>query len=154
MVINIKTATRSQADAINEVISSCLDSDSVKLNSYGPDFADNCIVKSLFAATLCCDKIVRGICVCDSSPVPDGCEITALYITNGYQSFGLGRKLLSHSLREMRARRFKTVFLWIDQRNERAAKFFVKFGFRADGKQRRMISAYEDYVEQRYRIDI
>ena len=154
MVINIKTAARTHADGIDEVISSCLVADSVKLNSYGEDFAKKCIDDSLFAATLFCDKVVRGICVCDSSPVPDGCEITALYISDGYQSKGLGRKLLSHCLREMRAQRFKTVFLWLDDRNERAARFFAKIGFRADGKQRRMISASEDYAEQRYRIDI
>lgn len=111
------------------------------------------IKDSLFAATVVCDKTVRGFCVLESTPIPDGCEITALYIADGYRGIGLGRKLLSFALREMRARRVKAAFLWLDENNTRAADFFKKIGFEADGKLRHSIGGKDGY-ERRYRIDI
>lgn len=154
MILNIKSAVRAQAKEIDKVIASCLAPECEKIKSYGENYAENCIDSSLLTATVTCDKTVRGVCVCESSPVPDGCEITALYIEDGYQGKGLGRKLLSHCLREMRALRMKTVFLWVDERSTRAADFFKAIGFRHDGKRRRMLGIDEDYSELRYRIDI
>ena len=154
MILNIKTAVRSQVAEIEDVLASCLAADSEKMKTYGNNFASECITESLFAATITCDKVVRGICVCESTPVPDGSEIIALYISDGFQCKGFGRKLLSHCLREMRSRRIKVVFLWLDERNLRAAKFFRKIGFVPDGKQRRMLGIDENYNEVRYHIDI
>lgn len=154
MILNIKTAVKSQADDIAKVLASCLAADSEKMKSYGSDFPRECIRNSLLAATITCDKIVRGVCVCEVSPVPDGCEITALYIEDGFRGMGLGRKLLAHSLREMRAHRMKTAFIWVDERSLRVAAFLKRFGFQQDGKSRRMLGINEDYNELRYRIDI
>ena len=154
MILNIKSAVRSQAEEIQDVLLSCMEPDSEKMKSYGENYAKDCIHNSLFTATITCDKTVRGVCVCESSPVPDGCEITALYISDGFRGIGLGRKLLSHCLREMRAKSMKTAFLWLDERSTRAEGFFKKIGFLPDGKRRRMLGESEDYNELRYRIDI
>ena len=48
----------------------------------------------------------------------------------------------------------KTAFLWLDERNERAAAFFKKIGFVPDGKRRVMFGNPDNYNELRYHIDI
>ncbi len=92
------------------------------------------------------------MCLCDSTPIPDGCEIGLIYIADGFRSIGFGRKLLSYSLREMRAQKRKTAFLWPDEYYTDAARFFKRIGFIKDGK-RRLVAAGEGF-EERYRIDI
>ena len=147
MILNIKPATKTQIKEINELMNRCHDA------FYDEDSILELMRGSLLAATVVCDKTVRGFCVCESTPIPDGCEITALYIDDEYRGIGLGRKLLSFALREMRARHIRAAFLWVDEKNTRAASFFERIGFEADGKQRHNIGA-DDVYEKRYRIDI
>lgn len=136
-----------QVTEINDLMNRCTDTACTE------ERISNLVRDSLLSATVVCDKNVRGFCVCETTPIPDGCEITALYIDEGYRGIGLGRKLLSFVLREMRAKNKKTAFLWLDSQNVRAADFFKKIGFECDGKQRHSISA-KDGCEMRYRIDI
>ncbi len=147
MILNIKPASRTQAKEISELMNSCLNSD------YDEESILNTIRESLLSATVVCDKTVRGFCVCESTPIPDGCEITALYIDEDYRSMGFGRKLLSFVLREMRAKHVRVAFIWVDDNNTRAASFFERIGFEADGKQRLSIGVKDGY-EKRYRIEI
>lgn len=144
----------SQAEEIENVVCSCLAEGCEKLKTYGIGYSAEWINNSMLATVITADKAVCGICVCEKSPVPDSCEIIALYIKDGYQSKGLGRKLLSYSLREMRARRMKTAFAWLDERSPRVAAFFSRIGFVHDSKRRKMLGINEDYNELRYRIDI
>ncbi len=147
MILNIKPATRTQVTEIAALMSAYAG------KAYSENRVSQIIQGSLLAATIVCDKTVRGFCVCESSPIPDGCEITVLYIDDGYRSIGLGRKLLSFVLREMRAKRIRTAFLWLNENNTRADEFFRKIGFETDGKQRNNIGVNDGY-EKRYRIDI
>lgn len=149
MILNIKAAVRSQIPEITAVFSSYSD-EAVPTEFYDGKYLESCIRESLLTAVITCDKTVRGVCVCRPSQIPDGCEIAALYITEGFQRKGFGRKLLSHTLREMRAKHYKTAFLWIDENSADAIRFFRKFGFSPDGKRRRTGELYE----QRLRIDI
>lgn len=147
MILNIKPASKTQVAEITELLNNCSEA------SYDETRVLQLIRGSLLAATVVCDKTVRGFCVCESTPIPDGCEITALYIDEEYRSIGLGRKLLSFVLREMRAKHIRAAFLWVDVKNTRAASFFERIGFEADGKQRHNIGVKDGY-ERRYRIDI
>lgn len=147
MILNIKPASKTQVREINDLMNRGHDS------FYDEERILKLIRGSLLAATVVCDKTVRGFCVCEPTPIPDGCEITALYIDEEYRSIGLGRKLLSFVLREMRAKHIRAAFLWVDDKNTRAASFFERIGFEADGKQRHNIGVKDGY-ERRYRIDI
>ena len=152
MILNIKPAIRSQAEEIYAVAKSCLDGNE-KLSEYQTEKIPDLMKTSLLTSVVVCDKVVRGFCVCERSPIPDGCVITGIYIEDGYRNSGLGRKLLSYSLREARGMRLKSVFLWVGESNKDADRFFRKIGFLPDGKRRLTIPDSETY-ELRYRIDI
>ena len=98
------------------------------------------------------DRETRGVCVCSNSMIPDSCEVEVLCIDEGFKRSGLGRKLLSHALRNMRTLRYKKAFLWVNSRNTEAVSFFIKFGFAADGKTRSAIDSVGE--EQRLWIEI
>lgn len=149
MILNIKNAARSQIPEITDIF----DAYSLE-NIYNNEYFDECIAHSLLTAVIVCDKTVRGVCICNTSQIPDSCEIELLYISKDYKNKGFGRKLLSYALREMRAKRYKKAFLWVNEANKEAIDFFCKFGFLTDNKQRRdKLSNVESY-QRRYRIDI
>ena len=95
-----------------------------------------CIKQALLTAVVTCDKTVRGVCVCKRSMIPDSCEIDSICIEEGFRRAGLGKKLLAHSLRNMRSLRVRTAYLWVSDDNSDALEFFTSFGFRPDGKRR------------------
>ncbi len=152
MILNIKPAIKSQADEINSVAHSCLNGNE-KLALYEADKIPALIKSSLLTSVVVCDKVVRGFCVCDKTPIPDGCVISGIYIDEGYRGIGLGRKLLSYALREARGMKLRTVFLWVEENNREAERFFRRIGFQPDGKRRLVVPDSETY-ELRYRIDI
>lgn len=152
MILNIKPAAKTQAAEIEAVAQDCLAGDE-KLEVYGAENMMALMRSSLLTSVVVCDKVVRGFCVCERSPIPDSCEITGIYVSDGFRGIGLGRKLLSYTLREARGQHRKTAFLWVKDNNKRAEKFFRKIGFEPDGK-RRLIDPDTDSYELRYRIDI
>lgn len=96
----------------------------------------DCMKHELLTAVVTCDKAVRGVCVCKRSLIPDSCEIDSLCIDADFRRKGLGRKLLAHSLRNMRSLHIKTAYLWVGEKNSIAMEFFTVFGFKPDGKRR------------------
>lgn len=108
--------------------------------------------KERFMSEITVDRETRGVCVCSNSMIPDSCEVEILCIDEGFKRSGLGRKLLSHALRNMRTLRYKKAFLWVNSRNTEAVSFFIKFGFAADGKTRSAIDSGGE--EQRLWIEI
>lgn len=152
MILNIKPAMKSQAAEIYAVAKSCLDGDE-RLALYEEEKIPELIRTSLLTSVITCDKVVKGFCVCESSPIPDGCVVTAIYIADGLRNIGFGRKLLSYVLREARGQHFKTAFLWVREDDKNAQKFFRKIGFNTDGK-RRLINPSSETYEMRLRIDI
>ena len=82
-----------------------------------------------------CDKTVRGVCVCKLSMIPDSCEIDSICIEEGFRRKGLGKKLLAHSLRNMRSQHIKTAYVWVNDGDAEAVEFFTAFGFKPDGKR-------------------
>lgn len=145
MILNIKPAARYQIDDI------CALED-----THGRDFFEDGMRNGLLTAVVTCDRTVKGVCVCNSSPIPDGCEITALFVDKEHRGKGIGRKLLSYALREMRSQRFRSAFIWLDEENTDAAAFLTQFGFSDDGKERKAPSAdgLRMIAEMRYHIDI
>ena len=145
MILNIKPAARYQIEDI------CVLSD-----AHGREFFEESMRSGLLTAVVTCDRAVKGVCVCRSSPIPDGCEITALFIEQERRGKGIGRKLLSYALREMRAQRFTRAFIWLDENNSEAAGFLTHFGFTFDGKERKAPSPDGSAMisEMRFRIDI
>ena len=95
----------------------------------------DCIKQALLTAVVYCDKTVRGVCVCRRSMIPDSCEIESICNEDGFRQKGLGKKLLAHSLRNMRSLHIKTAYLWVNDSNSEAVEFFTAFGFRPDGKR-------------------
>lgn len=95
----------------------------------------DCMKQALLTAVVWCDKTVRGVCVCKRSMIPDSCEIDSICIEDGFRRKGLGKKLLAHSLRNMRALRIRTAFIWVDDNNGGAIQFLTAFGFQPDGKR-------------------
>lgn len=62
-------------------------------------------------------------------------EIVALYTLPQYWGTGLGRALAERALGEMQPR-FSGAALWVFRDNARARRFYEKFGFVPDGKQK------------------
>lgn len=119
------------------------------------DFYDylHCMEQALCTAAVTVDKAVKGVCVCSPSLIPDSCEISLLCIEENHRGTGLGRKLLSHTLRNMRSLRIRTAFLWVNENNSAAVSFFTGFGFTPDGKRRPSRNGASG-EELRFRIDI
>ena len=145
MILNIKPAARYQTEDICALADAC-----------DRDFFEESMRGGLLTAVVTCDRTVKGVCVCSGSPIPDGCEITVLFIDKEQRRKGIGRKLLSYALREMRSQRFTRAFIWIDENNTDAAGFITRFGFSFDGKERKVPSPDGSGMisEMRFRIDI
>lgn len=56
-----------------------------------------------------------------------GCDIQALYLTNGFRGFGIGKKLLCEAKEHA-----ETLGLWTFQANTRAQAFYLRNGFVED----------------------
>ena len=95
----------------------------------------DCMKQALLTAVVYCDKSVRGVCVCKRSMIPDSCEIDSICIEEGFRRKGLGKKLLAHSLRNMRSQHIKTAYVWVNDGDAEAVEFFTAFGFKPDGKR-------------------
>ena len=69
-----------------------------------------------------------------SPPAPPGLELERLYLLQGFQGQGLGRRLLEAAL--VQARRLQLGYLWLSvwNRNERALGFYRHEGFRKAGE--------------------
>ena len=151
MVINIQNVLRTTHLNYSALASETCRWDYISLLDYY-DYL-HCMEQSLCTAAVTVNKAVKGVCVCSPSLIPDSCEIYLLCIAQENRRTGLGRKLLSHALRNMRSLRMHTAFLWVNENNTSAVSFLTEFGFAPDGKRRP--SHNGTYGEElRYKIDI
>lgn len=134
MIINIQNVLRTSqlSPAILAGIASTGDN-TAHLDAY---YYRDCMKQALLTAVVTCDKTARGVCVCRSSMIPDSCVIDSICVEDGFRRIGLGRKLLAHSLRNMRSLKIKTAYLWVNENDADSLAFFRDFGFGADGKRR------------------
>lgn len=151
MIINISNVARTSQVSPADMEKTAADCEFIPKRS--AHYFQECMRYALLTAVVTCDRTIRGVCVCKTSLIPDACEIETISVSDNYRRIGLGKKLLSHCLRNMRTLKIKSAFVWIDERNTQTVNFFTKFGFRPDGKSR--VSQSDRKAEEfRYRIDI
>jgi ribosomal protein S18 acetylase RimI-like enzyme len=63
-------------------------------------------------------------------------EIYALYVDPGRYEAGVGRMLMAHARRRLKAQGFEAAVLWVLLGNERAASFYEREGWEPDGAAR------------------
>ncbi len=81
---------------------------------------------------LLCDGEITAVCAaqtCEEKPFEGYVEIMLLYVLPEWQHKGMGKKLLSHTLRKMRGKGYKSAVLDTAENNLNARKFYEKFGF-------------------------
>lgn len=79
-----------------------------------------------------CDKTVRAVCTavrCASGRYRGCASIVQLYVAPEDRHRGYGRKLLSHTLRNLREKGYKNAVLDCLEKNSAARRFYEKFGF-------------------------
>lgn len=103
---------------------------------------------------LLCDGEIAAVCAaqtCEEKAFEGYVEIMLLYVLPEWQCKGLGKKLLSHTLRKMRGKGYKSAVLDTAEKNIAARKFYEKFGF----TMRKIYSSreFEDVTNVIYTID-
>lgn len=151
MIINIQNVLRTSqlSPAVLAAIAHTGDN-TAHLDVY---YYRDCMKQALLTAVVTCDKTARGVCVCRSSMIPDSCAIDSICIEDGFRRMGLGRKLLAHSLRNMRSLKIRTAYLWVNENDADSLAFFRDFGFEPDGRRRSSQNG-KPGEEMRCKIDI
>ncbi len=78
------------------------------------------------------DSEIAAVCAaqtCTEKPFEGYAEIMLLYVAPKWQRKGMGKKLLSHTLRKMRGNGYKSAVLDTAELNAPARRFYEKFGF-------------------------
>lgn len=103
------------------------------------------------------DGVVRGVCSAEKYEEKgffDTAIIHQLYIHPDFQHIRLGRKLLSHTLRNLRGKGYKYAVLFVMEGNLPAIRFYEKFGFKADGFREKNEGMTAESYGLRYRIEL
>lgn len=81
----------------------------------------------------------------------DTAEIVSVHSLPESWGTGCGEVMLREALAQMRAAGKRSVFLWAFQENQRARRFYEKYGLRWDGSVRN--SEFDGAVEVRYEME-
>ena len=76
-------------------------------------------------------------------------EIWRIYLLPEYWNQNIGMELMEWSLKDLEAKGYKKVSLWVIEENVRARRFYEKFGFEHDGKIR-VINVGREIKDYRY----
>ena len=71
---------------------------------------------------------------CRDDDLPNASEVYAIYLLADYYGRGIGAQLMSAAINNMPDR--SEVVVWVLEGNERAIRFYQRFGFRFDGKSK------------------
>lgn len=82
------------------------------------------------------------------------CWFKRLYLKPEYRGTEMGNVLMNWAIAEARERGMKRVEFWSDSRFKRAHKFFERFGFRRDGRERQMTDGSMPYSEYFFALDL
>ncbi|MBO6065998.1 MAG: GNAT family N-acetyltransferase [Lachnospiraceae bacterium] len=63
--------------------------------------------------------------------LPDAGEVEAIYVLKEYYNRKVGYRLMSEAV--SRLSEYKTIFVWVFEKNERAIRFYHRYGFEFDG---------------------
>lgn len=73
---------------------------------------------------------------CTDEDLPNAGELFALYVLPEFYGTGLGRQLTREALSRLSQPK---VCLWVLKDNHRAIRFYEKYGFRPDGREKTLI---------------
>ena len=82
------------------------------------------------------DKVV-GFAVYSPSrdeDLPDAGEVDAIYVLSEYYGRKVGYRLMNEAI--SRLSEFDTIFVWVLEKNERAIRFYHRYGFEFDGSKK------------------
>lgn len=91
------------------------------------------------------NKTVGFSCVAKSSDGDDIYELVAIYLLKEYQGKKLGYELLKKTLSGINGG--NKIVLWVLKGNERAIRFYERFGFRFNGKEKQLPFGVELQME-------
>jgi len=85
-------------------------------------------------------------CVSDPDPI----ELQRIYVFPNFISFGIGKILMERCIKEAKDLGYKTMWLGVWEGNERAKKFYAKFGFEKVGEHIFQVGqdAQRDFIYQ------
>ena len=63
--------------------------------------------------------------------MPDAGEVVAIYVLSGYYGRKIGYRLMNEAF--SRLKEYNTIFVWVLEKNERAIRFYHRYGFEFDG---------------------
>ena len=63
--------------------------------------------------------------------LPDAGEVVAIYVLSAYYGRKIGYRLMNEAF--SRLREYDTIFVWVLEKNERAIRFYHRYGFEFDG---------------------
>lgn len=76
---------------------------------------------------------------CRDADLDQSCgEIRAIYLRPDYWRTGLGTRLISFGIKELRKNGFDKMVLWVLKENKNACAFYEKMGFQRDGAEREL----------------
>ena len=64
----------------------------------------------------------------------DAGEVVAIYVLSEYHGRGIGYRLMNEAC--ARLREYQTIFVWVLEKNERAIRFYHRYGFEFDGRKK------------------
>lgn len=79
-------------------------------------------------------------------------EIISLYVLPEYWSTKQGYELMKFAVERLRQQGFESCFLWVIRDNERAVRFYKRFGFASTNELLTVNMAGRPLVEEKYRI--
>ena len=79
-------------------------------------------------------------------------EVFAIYLVPEAIGRGLGRRLFTHAVDDLRARRLEPVVVWVFEANAGARRFYEAAGFRPDGGRQPIDFGEVALPEIRYRL--
>lgn len=66
-------------------------------------------------------------------------EIYAIYLLADYWDQGYGKQLMNFALSRLKELSYRTVTLWVMEKNNRARRFYERYGFVLDGSEKELV---------------
>lgn len=63
-------------------------------------------------------------------------KILSIYLLPEFIGKGYGKELLARTVEELRTLGFERILLWVLEENDRAGKFYERYGFQMSGEHR------------------
>lgn len=81
-------------------------------------------------------------------------EVIAIYLLDEFWSKGYGIKMMDYAVDKLKHRGHSEIILWTFQQNERARRFYEKYGFTFDGAKKEMTNWGGPLTVVRYALNL